>query len=161
VHTAAPDPGFSLTLKRNCSISPSGLLWLLGLMIATSLGIAVAFAIAGAWMILPFAGLEVLALVAAFYLHGRHAGDYERLAISGGRLRIEVRDGETVRRSDLDRAWVRLRERESGRDYRIAIVARGEEIEIGRHLDGERRRELAATLRAALLDTKAKGREKR
>jgi uncharacterized membrane protein len=174
VHTAAPDPVFSLTLKRNCSISPSGLSWLLGLMMATSLGIASAFAVAGAWMVLPFAGVEMLALAAAFYLHGRHAADYERLAISNGRVCIEVRDGEKTMRRELDCAWARVCERSTGLDLRVSIVAHGAEVEVGRHLDGERRRQLAMTLRAALHDridglarsapgwnTNAKGQEKR
>ena len=42
------------------------------------LAIGVSFAIAGAWLILPFAGLEVLMLGAAFVVHARHAGAYER-----------------------------------------------------------------------------------
>jgi uncharacterized membrane protein len=150
VHTAASESCFSLTLKRNCSISPSGLLRLLALMMLVSFGIGAAFAIAGAWMILPFAGIEMIGLTLAFYLYGRHAGDYERIALSGGRLLVEVRDGEAVRRSELDPAGVRISVREDGQDYRLALLGRGEEIEIGRHLDCRRRRELAAALRKEL-----------
>ena len=149
-HTAAKNPCFSLTLKRNCSISPSGLLRLLAFIALTSLGIGAAFAVAGAWMVLPFAGVEMVALAAAFYLHGRHAADYERIALSSGRLLVEVRDGETTRCSVLDAARVRLTERESGSDYRLSIVARDAEMEIGRHLDAARRRRLAAVLRHEL-----------
>jgi uncharacterized membrane protein len=119
-------------------------------MALTSLGIGAAFAVAGAWMVLPFAGIEMLALAAAFYLHGRHAADYERIALSGGRLLVEVREAETTHCRVLDAAWVRLAERESGADYRLAIVAKGAEIEIGRHLDAARRRRLAAALRHEL-----------
>ena len=66
MHTAASEPGFDLTIKRNCSISPRDLLCVLASAACVSLGIAAGFALAGAWPILPFAGLEVLALAAAF-----------------------------------------------------------------------------------------------
>jgi uncharacterized membrane protein len=164
VHTEAFHPSLTLTLKRNCSISPSSLLVLLGAMMLVSLGIGVAFAVAGAWMVLPFAGVEMVALAAAFYLHGRHAGDYERLALSTQDLVVEVREGEKTRRASLNPAWVQLAERDSVRDYRLALVAHGREIEIGRHLDDPRRRDLADKLRSALqvrVGTKAEGWEKR
>jgi len=49
--------GFSLTLKRNCSISPSGLACVFVALAVVVLAIGTGFAIAGAWLILPFAGL--------------------------------------------------------------------------------------------------------
>ena len=52
-------PGFSLLLKRNCSISPSGLMLVYGLIVIVTMGIAGGFAALGAWLILPFAGIEV------------------------------------------------------------------------------------------------------
>jgi uncharacterized membrane protein len=76
--------GSSLLLKRNCSISPGGMLRVFGLLALASLGIAMGFALAGAWLILPFAGLEVLALGAAFLVHARHATDFERIEVSTG-----------------------------------------------------------------------------
>ena len=75
---------FSPTLKRNCSISPAGLLWAFVALGSVTLAIGVGFAMVGAWLILPFAGLEVVALGAAFVVHARRvakelgAGDAER-----------------------------------------------------------------------------------
>ena len=51
-----------------------------------SFAIRVAFALYGAWPILPFVGLEVAALAAAFHVNGRHATDYERIAFADGAL---------------------------------------------------------------------------
>lgn len=164
MHTEAFHPGLTLTLKRNCSISPPALMALLGVMMLVSLGIGLAFAVIGAWMVLPFAGVEMAGLAAAFYLHGRHAGDYERLALSAEGLVVEVHEGGNTRRANLNPAWVRLAERESVRNYRLSLVSHGREIEIGRHLDGPRRRDLADKLRNALqvrVGTKAEGWEKR
>jgi uncharacterized membrane protein len=75
---------FSPTLQRNCSISPAGLLGVFVALGCVTLAIGVGFAIAGAWLILPFAGLEVVALGVAFVAHARRvgkesgAGDAER-----------------------------------------------------------------------------------
>jgi uncharacterized membrane protein len=62
---------FSPTLKRNCSISPAGLLCVFVALGSVSLAIGIGFAMLGAWLILPFAGLEVVALGAAFVVHAR------------------------------------------------------------------------------------------
>jgi uncharacterized membrane protein len=145
-----PAPDFNLTLKRNCSMSPQALLRLLGALAFFSVGIGVGFALAGAWLVLPFAGVEALALAAAFHLCCRHAGDLERIRILGGCVLVEMRDGEAHRSCELERAWVRIAERETGGEYRLTLSARNTEVEIGRHLDHARKRELAAALRRAL-----------
>ena len=90
--------GFSVLLKRNCSISPFGLLWAYGLIAVVTIGIAAAFAALGAWVILPFAGIEVLTLGIAFALNGRHLGDYERIELDEGSLKVEVCESDSVRR---------------------------------------------------------------
>ena len=59
--------------KRHCSISPLGLALVFGGLAALTLGVGAAFAALGAWLILPFAGLEALALAAAFVAVARRA----------------------------------------------------------------------------------------
>lgn len=68
-----PAPGFSVLLKRNCSISPAALARVFALLVAVTLGIGIAFAAVGAWLVLPFAGIEVVVLAAAFIAKARHA----------------------------------------------------------------------------------------
>jgi uncharacterized membrane protein len=63
-----------LILKRNCSMSPAGLAVAFGALAALTLAIGVGFAIAGAWLVLPFAGLEVLMLGVAYFVYARQAG---------------------------------------------------------------------------------------
>ena len=41
---------------------------------ALTLAIGVGFAFVGAWLVLPFAGLEALMLVVAFFVYARLAG---------------------------------------------------------------------------------------
>jgi len=57
--------------SRNCSISPGALAGAFAALAAVTLLIGVGFALAGAWLVLPFAGLEVLMLAAAFIWHAR------------------------------------------------------------------------------------------
>jgi uncharacterized membrane protein len=150
VYTAASEPGLDLTFKRNCSISPQDLLFVLVFAMCVSLGIALAFAYFGAWPVLPFAGIEMLALATAFYLNGRHAADYERIALAEGRFLVEAGDAGRIERHEFDPQWLRLDERRLGRELHLMLRSRGNEMEIGRHLDTERRAFLAARLRCTL-----------
>jgi len=141
---------FRLTIKRNCSITPRQMLLLLGVTAALSFGIGIGFAVFGAWVVLPFAGLEMLALTAAFHCAGRHAGDYEKFAVTGGMLRVEIRDGGTVHAHEFNPHWATLLVRAHGRDTRLALRSHGHELEVGRHLPADARRGLAELLETQL-----------
>jgi uncharacterized membrane protein len=136
---------FSRTLKRNCSMSPAGLAKVFAALSFLVLAIGAGFAAAGAWLVLPFAGLEVLLLGTAFALYARHAADYERLELDAGRLRIEVADGARIARYELNKARVSM---EQGR---VVLRDATEELEVGRHLGAEARAELAAELKKKLI----------
>ena len=138
-----PEPGFCLVLRRNCSISPSGLLRVFALVAAATLAIGAGFAAVGAWLILPFAGIEVLALGAAFLLNGRHAADFERIEYLPGRLSVEVARAEQTARHELDSQAARV----SVQGQRVLLRQRdGMTVEVGRHLGARARAELAAEL---------------
>ena len=53
---------------------------------AVVLLISAVFTALGAWLVLPFAGLEVLLLGGAFVAYARHAADYERIDLEPGRV---------------------------------------------------------------------------
>jgi uncharacterized membrane protein len=150
IHPAVTESGFSLTVKRNCSISPQALAVLLALTAGFAFAIGIVFALYGAWPILPFAGLEIAALAAAFYLNGRHAADYERIALEAGLLVVEVRDGERLATHRFNPQWVRLEASETPWDVRLALRSQGRELEIGRHLDAPGRERLAREVRRRL-----------
>jgi uncharacterized membrane protein len=128
-------------------MSPAGLAKVFAALALIVLAIGTGFALAGAWLVLPFAGLEVLLLGGAFLLYARHAADYERIELDEGRLTVEVADGERIEQHRLDARGARL--------YVVngRLVLRGaqEEVEIGRHLGAERRREFAAELEQRLI----------
>ena len=138
--------GFSLTLKRNCSISPSGLACVFAALALAVLAIGTGFAIAGAWLILPFAGLEVLLLGGAFVLQARHATDYERIALERGQLLVEVAEGRRLARYELDARRVRVDVDGS----RVVVRGPREALELGRHLDERSRMAFGAELKKRL-----------
>jgi len=135
--------GFSLTLKRNCSISPAGLLGVFAALALQVLAIGAGFAAAGAWLVLPFAGLEVAVLVGAFIAVARHAADYEKIELRGGRLMVEVADARDTARLELEarRARVSLEG-----NNRVMLRGAQQELELGRYLDARTRAAFAAEL---------------
>src|SRR5262245_21234451 len=97
--------GYTLVARRNNSLSSTGRLVVYGFLFVVSVGIALAFAMLGAWPILPFAGLEMLVLFLAFRYVDRHAADYERIAIDRDRVEVEFCEAGTHRRHELNRLW--------------------------------------------------------
>jgi uncharacterized membrane protein len=98
---------------------------------ATILVIAGAAMAIGAWLVMPFAGLEIALLALAFHLVGVHDGDFERLEIGESEVRIESRDAHRVERFVGHRPWARVVFRERGarctrgRADAGGVVARG------------------------------------
>jgi uncharacterized membrane protein len=126
-------------------MSPAGLAKVFAALALLVLGIGAGFAAAGAWLVLPFAGLEVLLLGAAFLLYARHAADYEKIELESGRLTVEVADGGRTARHRLEGARVSMEE------GRVMLRDAKEELEIGRYLGAEARAELAAELEKKLI----------
>jgi uncharacterized membrane protein len=142
--------GFSLLLKRNCSISPAGLMLAFGLIAIVTLGIAAVFAALGAWLVLPFAGIEIVGLGIAFGLNGRHAADYERIQLGEGRLMVEVCESDSIRRHEFNPARASVMVAGEGRSMRVLVGSPGRSLEVGRHLHEQARQALAGELKRRL-----------
>jgi uncharacterized membrane protein len=138
--------GFSLILKRNCSISPAALAGVLVALAAVVLAVGVGFAFAGAWLVLPFAGLEALALAGAYLAYARHAADYERIDLAAGRLTVEVAEAHSTLRYEMEARRARVCLENDG----VVLRGAGKELQLGRHLDAQRRAQFAAQLQERL-----------
>jgi uncharacterized membrane protein len=138
--------GFSLILKRNCSISPAGLAGVFVALAVIVLAIGTGFALAGAWLILPFAGLEVLLLCAAYVMYARRAADYERIELDGGRLIVEVSEARTTSHYEMEARRARVYVEQE----RVVLRGVKEELELGRHLDADTRVRFATQLQKRL-----------
>lgn len=138
-------------LKRNCSLAPGHLAVIFGSLAAVSLGIAAMFAAWGAWLVLPFAFVEVLALGVAFVVYARHAADYERIVLCHDCLMVETCRAERLRREECVPAWTRVEYSGTRREL-IGLVAAGRRIDVGRFVPESDRRRLARQLKVQLQD---------
>jgi uncharacterized membrane protein len=136
-------------LKRNCSLAPRQLFGFYASLCLLSLAIAGLFWLAGATLVMPFAGVELLAIGAALLVYARHAGDSETIRLSPGCLTVKRTDGPHVEQVEFAPAWVRV-EPESGDRSLIELSGQGRRIAVGRFVRPELRRQLADELRWAL-----------
>jgi uncharacterized membrane protein len=150
VWTSDSSAGFSLTTKRNCSMSPQALVGLLVFTACLSLAIGIGFALSGAWPVLPFVGLEIAALAAAFHASARHAADFERIVVGEGVMLVEVQEAGRAEVHRFHPGWVQLDTRRAASGVRVGLRSHGKELEIGRHLDAPGRGWLAAELAGRL-----------
>jgi uncharacterized membrane protein len=146
-------------IKRNCSASPTQLAAVFGSLVAVSLAFGTVFAVLGLWMVLPFVGLELVALAAAFLCYGRHAADVERIELANDKLTVERIEADRSRRWEFDQRGVRVEVDERGKGLgvrvQVLVTSRGEQVEVGRHLLDDGRAALARELRTALRSTQA------
>jgi uncharacterized membrane protein len=136
---------YTLTAKRNNSLSTSGRYLVFGFIFVVSFGISTAFAAFGAWLVLPFAGLEMLVLFLAFYFIGRRSDDYERLTLNGDRLVLERMEHGRLGHFEFNRYWAQVVCDTEG--SRLALRSHGREVEFGLYLTEEERVKLARQLK--------------
>jgi uncharacterized membrane protein len=130
-----------------------GTLLFFGSLVALSMGIGIAFAIQGLWMVLPFAGLEMGALGAALYLVSRYCHQCEVIRVGPVQIAIERGYGKPREVRQLPRPWssVELRPADAAwRPSRLLIRARGQAEEVGSFLDDTERAHLADSLTRVL-----------
>ncbi|WP_243457473.1 DUF2244 domain-containing protein [Ottowia testudinis] len=139
-------------LRRNCSVTPCQLGLLYAGLSLVSLTIGVCFWMMGATLVLGFAGLELLAVGAAFLVYARHAADGETVWLQGGRLIVERERGGRRERLEFGCAHVRIAPPASGQGL-IEVTAHGRRVDLGRHVRPEWRPLLAGEMRNALQAT--------
>ena len=151
-HPAAAELEYSVVARRNDSLGSRGRWLIFAALCAVSLGLALAFAAFGAWLVLPYSVLEMLVLFLAFRFFERHAGDWERLTVEGDRVIVERKRGGVSSRQEFNRFWTRL-EWEPGRfgqTPQLAVCQGKARIPFGADLATEAREAIAKDLRRAL-----------
>ena len=145
---AITDLGYKIIARHNNSLAPKAgvklLLALAGVVLVVSLG----FARIGAWLVLPFAGLELLAFAYAFHYIYLHSGDFESITIESDSVVVEKKDYKEVTTTIFQRHWAQVSLREvasvggvigkSG----LFIRSHGKEIEFGKHFMNDEQRAL-------------------
>lgn len=114
-------------------------------MSVTSLGIALVFAWQGLWMILPFAGLEMLVLAVAFYQVHKKACSREVISFDTDDIRVEVGRDAPEHVCIFQRAWTQvLLQTPSIKGYPSKLFLRsgGRQLELGACLNDDERQAL-------------------
>lgn len=102
------DLEYCVVARRNDSLGRVPRWQVFGALAAVSLVLAAAFAVVGAWPVLPYSVLEIALLGGAFYYVERHAEDWERLTIAGDRVVVEQVWGSKRQRHEFNRYWLRV-----------------------------------------------------
>lgn len=139
---------YKFIARQNCSLSSGNRVFLFAAIFLLLTTISVGFLLAGAWLVLPFAGLEVLVLGIALCAVGKHQNDFERITISGDALKVELQHKEKLNTFEFNCYWARviLNRTSSGNNSRLWIRSHGKQLELGRLLDNDSRLELAGRL---------------
>jgi uncharacterized membrane protein len=144
------DPEFCVVVRRNNSLARRQLWQVFALLAMVSLALALAFAYAGAWPVLPYSVLELALLAVAFRHVRRRADDWERLTIVGDRVIVERASGGSRQRHEFNRPWLQV-ECGTGAAPVLTLRFAGEVFEFGDALPVAERVALAGELRRMLV----------
>ncbi len=144
---------YRFMIRPNCSLSwRETMQFYLG-MVIVSFTIAIAFAMKGMWLILPFAGLEMLVLGIALYLVARRSRRWQLLNIHEDCVDIVEGVDQSEFHSTYQRTWVQVRLETAavkGHPPRLLLRSHGRCTEIGEYLTVDEKQQLAQQLREAL-----------
>jgi uncharacterized membrane protein len=142
-----------ILLRPNRSLSRRGGWLVFGVIAGFLTIITVGFALLGAWMILPFAGLEVVLVGVVTAWFARHHDDREWIVLEPTRVRIARREGKRQEQFEFQRYWARVRferRRRRSAPSRLSIGSHGRFVEIGSQIGEVTRQVLARELKGAL-----------
>ncbi len=145
-------PVFEAVIVPHRSLSRRGTLVLVGAMCSLGLAVTVVFLLLGAWPVAGFDVIDVALAVALLRMNARARRSSETLTLTERALHVVRRDpaGRETRRS-LPQGWLNaVLEERAGRVPALWLVARGTREEVGAALGEAEKRDLAASLRAAL-----------
>lgn len=143
---------FKITVMPNNSLSVKNTIRLVMGLAIMSMLVGVGFALAGAWMVLPFAGLEIVAIAYAFYIIHLHSADFESITILDDDVIVEKNGYKTSSIAKFQRYWARVsvRKQSNGKEA-LFIGSHGKEVEFGkRFINDEQRVLLASQLKQKL-----------
>ncbi len=121
-----------ITVRPNRSLSPLGSLKLLVVLTIMELLVALSFLHIGAWLVLPFAGFELVVFAFVFHYLSLHASDFESITVINEIVVIEKRSDKIITKFEFQRCWARvnLRKESNGRSA-LFVGSHGREVEFG------------------------------
>jgi uncharacterized membrane protein len=149
VEAGAVDVQHRIELSPNCSLTPASARVFVVSVAGLTFGVALLFAVAGFWPVLPFAALEMMLLCWAVHASMRAGSLREVIVVSDDAVLVERRWLGNTRRLVFARHWatVKLCGPPAARyPRRLVIESHGRACEVGRFLTEDERRGLAARL---------------
>jgi uncharacterized membrane protein len=144
---------FSALLTPHRSLNRSGFLLVMAFVSFVSFAAGFAFLLMGAWPVLGFFGLDVLAIYWAFRINFRRARATEEISVTPSELRVRrISHRGQVAEFVLNPLWVRLDQKthaEFGIE-KLYLVSRGRHVAIASFLGPEEKASFAKALTAAL-----------
>ena len=153
----ADDVIFSATLHPHRSLGRRGFLALMAVIGGAFFVTGLFFWTLGAWPVLGFVGLDILAIWLAFRLNYRAARAYEEVAVSRTEIVIrKVTAGGRTQELRFNPAWVQLEveEDDDGRVTRVALRASDKRVPVGAFLNPDDRKSFARAFGAALAEAR-------
>ncbi|MBO6540512.1 MAG: DUF2244 domain-containing protein [Rhizobiaceae bacterium] len=149
---------FSALLRPHRSLGKRGFAVLMGVLIAIWIGVGIVFLQLGAWPVIGFFGLDVVAIYFAFRWNYRAARAREEVTVSRTRLDIrKVAPSGRDERHSFNPFWTRFavdRHDEIG-ITRMAVEGEGRKVSIGGFLNPDDRESFATAFGRALATAKA------
>ena len=118
-----------------------------------TISIAFSFFTQGFTLILPFAGLELLALGVVLYISAWRSNIKEVVNIGEEKIRIEIGRDAPEKIYELDKAWANIVLERSWNNWypsRLLLRSHGRQLEIGKFLNEQERQCLAIELNKAI-----------
>jgi uncharacterized membrane protein len=149
-----PEPEiFSALLTPHRSLNRTGFLVLMAFLSVISFAAGVVFLMLGAWPVVGFFGLDVLAVYWAFKINFRSARACEEISVTSSELRLRRvnHQGRAVEWV-LNPLWVQLDQvaHEEFGIEKLYLVSRGRRLSIGSFLGPDEKASFAKALRDAL-----------
>ena len=141
--------GHVITLRPNGSLRWRAAKWACAGLALLVGGVAAWFAAQGAWLVLPFAGAELLVVGAGLYLSCRASRFAEVIHVGPETLVVQHGHGRPEQEHAFQRAWARVvlvRDPSGWYPSRLLVRSHGRSVEIGARLVEEERLELAEEL---------------
>ena len=139
-----------IELAPNCSLKPAGAVLFFASICLFSLVFALFFVVQGFWPVLPFWGLEMLALGMALRASMRQGKYTQTVTITDSQVSLVTRSRRGEAKQEFARHWAKVRLRRPARRHglsRLTIESRGRAYEVGGFLTEEDRCRLAERLR--------------
>ena len=145
---------YRFVLTPNCSITWRELVLFYVFTCAVVFAIGLLFTLQGLWIVLPFSGLEMLALGVGLYLTSRKVYRREVITLDQRRTRIEKGVQQVDQSWEFETPWIRLLDEQGGtRDRRrkLSLGAHGNYVEVGGFLDITEKDALAFQLKDCII----------